>query len=306
MKRRRAHLSRANGRCAGVAAALPLAAAVLPRRRSCMVLKIACPTRRSRMPPYAPRLRASTTWRRFSASSTSRTSGCCSPTISISPPGCPRCASPPSRRSCRCCWAIRWPTRMARAPAAARPLAADARHPAVLDLVPDPHLCLDGDPQAGRHPEPVPARVSAWSPSPRTSSAPNGRSIIGIVYAYLPFMVLPLYARWRSSTGTCSRRRSISAPRRWRGVLHRHPAAVAAGHRRRLLLVLHPGGRRVRDPRPARRHADADDRQGALERVLHQPRLAARLGGGDLLLILLVGPIVIFQRHQPRRLERRP
>ena len=38
---------------------------------------------------------------------------------------------------------------------------------------------------------------------------------LGIVYAYLPFMVLPLYATSRSSTGACSRRRPTSAPGRW-------------------------------------------------------------------------------------------
>src|SRR6185503_18956920 len=40
--------------------------------------------------------------------------------------------------------------------------------------------------------------------------------------------------------------------------------------------------RRVRHPRPAGRHAHADDRQGAVGRVLHQRRLATGLGGGDL------------------------
>src|SRR6185437_9526204 len=38
----------------------------------------------------------------------------------------------------------------------------------------------------------------------------------------------------------------------------------------------------VRHPRPAGRHRHLDDRQGAVGRVLHQRRLATRLGGGGL------------------------
>src|SRR6266404_523191 len=63
---------------------------------------------------------------------------------------------------------------------------------------------------------------------------------------------------------------------------HHHLAAVAARHRRRLPDGVHSGGRRVRHPRPFRRHRHAHDRQGAVGRVLHQCRLAAGLGGGDL------------------------
>ena len=104
--------------------------------------------------------------------------------------------------------------------------------------------------------------------------------------------------RWRSSTAACSRRRPISARRR-RRLPHRHPAAVAARHRRRLPAGVHPGGRRVRDPRPAGRHRHADDRQGAVGRVLHQlPTGRSPRRWRSACCVLLVGPIVLFQRQQ--------
>ena len=105
---------------------------------------------------------------------------------------------------------------------------------------------------------------------------------LGIVYAYLPFMVLPLYATLEKLDLEPARGGGRSRRQAARRLPHRHPAAVAARHRGGLPAGLHPGGRRVRDPRPAGRHRHADDRQGAVGRVLHQRRLAARLGGGDL------------------------
>src|SRR6185436_15898213 len=65
-------------------------------------------------------------------------------------------------------------------------------------------------------------------------------------------------------------------PRRQRldRVLARHRSAVARRDRGRRHARLHPLRRRVRDPRAARRSADADDRPHALGRVLQQQRLA--------------------------------
>src|SRR6185437_11440400 len=78
--------------------------------------------------------------------------------------------------------------------------------------------------------------------------------ILGLVYAYLPFMVLPLYAQLEKLDPALS-----------------DAAAVAAGHRRGRAAGVHPGGRRVRHPRSARRTEHADDRQNPVGRVLHQP-----------------------------------
>jgi ABC-type spermidine/putrescine transport system, permease component I len=57
-------------------------------------------------------------------------------------------------------------------------------------------------------------RWSGLASDPGTILGTEWAVQLGIVYAYLPFMVLPLYARWRSSTPACSRRRPISAPGR--------------------------------------------------------------------------------------------
>ena len=54
--------------------------------------------------------------------------------------------------------------------------AADAGHPAVLDLVPDPRLCLDRHPEAGGPAQPAAARHSASSTSRWSSSTPIPRS----------------------------------------------------------------------------------------------------------------------------------
>ena len=93
---------------------------------------------------------------------------------------------------------------------------------------------------------------------------------LGIVYAYLPFMVLPLYATLEKLDSSLLEAAADLGARPLTAFLTDHPAAVAARHRRRLPAGVHPRGRRVRDPRPAGRHRDADDRQGAVGRVLHQ------------------------------------
>ena len=83
---------------------------------------------------------------------------------------------------------------------------------------------------------------------------------IGMVYAYLPFMVLPLYATLEKLDLTLiEAAQDLGCPPTrafWSITL---PLSMP-GHRRRLAAVLHPDGRRVRHPRPARRVRDADDR----------------------------------------------
>jgi ABC-type spermidine/putrescine transport system permease subunit I len=109
----------------------------------------------------------------------------------------------------------------------------------------------------------------------------NTAVYIGIVYSYLPFMVLPLYSSLEKMDGTLIEAAQDLGCPPITGLLARHLPAVAARRRRRLHAGLHPGRRRVRHSRPARRIADADDRQDAVERVLLQPRLAGLLGRGD-------------------------
>ncbi len=104
---------------------------------------------------------------------------------------------------------------------------------------------------------------------------------VGIVYCYLPFMVLPLYARLSKldpaleeaaadlGAGPLGVFVSVTLPLSLPG--------VAAG----LALVFMPAVGRVRDPGTAGRPGGADDRPGAVERVLRQPRLADGGGAGE-------------------------
>ena len=104
---------------------------------------------------------------------------------------------------------------------------------------------------------------------------------IGIVYSYLPFMILPLYATLEKLDDTLLEAAADLGAQTGQGVPGGHPAAVDARHRRRFAAGVHPGGGRVRHPVAAGRTEHADDRRRAVERVLRQPRLAGGVGGGD-------------------------
>ena len=104
---------------------------------------------------------------------------------------------------------------------------------------------------------------------------------IGIVYSYLPLMILPLFvALERIDPNLLHAAHDLGASR-WRVVPPRDPAAGGAGHHRRL----HPGRRagdgRVRDPRDPGRREDADARQRHRRPVPQGRRLPVRRGDGD-------------------------
>ena len=103
---------------------------------------------------------------------------------------------------------------------------------------------------------------------------------LGIVYAYLPFMVLPLYAALVRLDPALLEAAADLGARPWRAfvtvTLPLSLPGVAAG----FLLVFIPAVGRVRDPRAARRAGRAAGRPRALEGVLPEPRLAAGLGAG--------------------------
>lgn len=61
-----------------------------------------------------------------------------------------------------------------------------------MDLLPDPRLCLDGAAEKQRRAEQLPA-VAGVIDQPLEILHTNLAVYIGIVYAYLPFMVLPIY-----------------------------------------------------------------------------------------------------------------
>ncbi len=76
---------------------------------------------------------------------------------------------------------------------------------------------------------------------------------IGIVYSYLPFMILPLYATLAKMDASLLEAAADLGCLALAGVLAGDVSAVAARRRRRRAAVLHPDRRRVRDPRSARR-----------------------------------------------------
>ena len=76
---------------------------------------------------------------------------------------------------------------------------------------------------------------------------------LGIVYSYLPFMILPLYATLaKMDPALLEAAADLGASPR-AGVLAGDVSAVAARRRRRRAAVLHSDRRRVRDPGSAGR-----------------------------------------------------
>ena len=97
---------------------------------------------------------------------------------------------------------------------------------------------------------------------------------LGIVYTYLPFMILPLYANLVKLDESLLEASADLGGRPMATFFHvtlplSMPGVIAGLH-----AGLRAGDRRVRHPRAPRRPEHADDRPGALERVLLQPRLA--------------------------------
>src|SRR6266851_1018989 len=156
-------------------------------------------------------------------------------------------------------------------------LAAAAGHPALLDQLPDPRLRLDRPAERQRRHKQPAARDG---PHPRAAGAPQQR--LRRLSRHRLFL-----SAVHGAAALCPAREARSRPARGSGrsrlpavagLRSRDAAAVAAGHRRRRAARLHSRGRRVRHPRPARRPGHLDDRQGAVGRVLHQPRLAGGIG----------------------------
>src|SRR5690606_6833794 len=168
----------------------------------------------------------------------------------------------------------------ARAGAAAR-LPPPPRDPALLDELPHPRLRLDRAPAPQRHDQ----RGAPLARAHRGAAAAHEQRVRRRAR---PRLLLPSLhgaaalrdareARRDAPRGGGGARRA-AAPRAHLG------AASALSARASLPLPsrLPPGGGRVRRARSSRRPRPADDRQGAVGRVLHQPRLARRLGARGL------------------------
>ena len=87
---------------------------------------------------------------------------------------------------------------------------------------------------------------------------------VGIVYSYLPFMILPLYANLEKHDPALLEAAADLGARPLTAFLRVTLPAVAARHRRRLAARLHSGGRRVRDPDAARPNRSDHDRAHAV------------------------------------------
>ena len=103
--------------------------------------------------------------------------------------------------------------------------------------------------------------------------------VIGIVYSYLPFMVLPLYASLEKMDETLLEAAADLGAPRWKAFWLVTVPLSLPGVLAGVAAVLHPDRRRVRDSRPARRLGLADDRPDPLDRVLPEQGLAGGLGG---------------------------
>ena len=106
----------------------------------------------------------------------------------------------------------------------------------------------------------------------------DGAVLLGLVYGYLPFMVLPIYATLERLDPALLEAAADLGARPLAAALARGRAALAPGHRRRIGAGLHPLPGRLPDARPAGRRPHRDGRQPGAEPVHHRARLALRLG----------------------------
>ena len=129
---------------------------------------------------------------------------------------------------------------MARAPKRLAADAADAGHPAVLDVVPDPRLRLDRHPQEGRAAQPA-APVARR----HRRAADHPQHQLGGLYRHRLFLPA-VHGAAALRRARAARRHAARSGRRSRlpagqGLLEDHLPAVAARRHRRLLPGLHPG-----------------------------------------------------------------
>ena len=101
----------------------------------------------------------------------------------------------------------------------------------------------------------------------------------GLVYGFLPFMILPIYASLEKLDLSLLEAAEVLGAKPGRAVPPGHAAALDAGRGGRLPAGLHPRPRLLPDLRPAGRRQAAHDRQPGAEPVLRRPQLAVRLGG---------------------------
>jgi putrescine transport system permease protein len=181
--------------------------------------------------------------------------------------------------------------------------AAAAGDPAVLDVVPAARVRVDRAAEDARRHQQLLLAVGIID-EPLTMLYTDFAVYIGIVYSYLPFMILPLYANLEKHDLTLLEAAADLGAGPLQGFLTHHAAAVDAGRRRRLAAGVHSRRRRVRDPGAARAAATADDRPRAVGRVLRNRDWPVASAVAIAMLLLLVVPIMLFQRYQAARWRR--
>ena len=118
---------------------------------------------------------------------------------------------------------------IAKAPPTLADVAAVPRHPAVLDELPDPHLCLDRAAQSGGPDQRRADRQRASSASRCRCSTTKFAVVLGLVYNYTPFVILAIYsALQRLDPSYAEASRDLGA-----GAVHDLPAHHPAAHRTR-------------------------------------------------------------------------
>ena len=123
---------------------------------------------------------------------------------------------------------------------------------------------------------------------------------VGIVYAYLPFMLLPLYARLSRQDPALAGGGGGSRGIPLAGVPGRDPAAFYAGRLGRHGARVHSGSRRIRHPRTARRPARTDDRPRDLDGFFQNRDWPQAAAVATVLVILLLLPAAVAQHRQGR------
>ena len=118
----------------------------------------------------------------------------------------------------------------------------------VLDQLPGPHLRVDFPAARHRPGERRAADRSGIIQAPLPMLYNDGAVILGLVYGYLPFMVLPLYATLERLDPFPDRSRSRSRRAPWTTLLRVIAAAVRARHPRGRRAGIHSLPRRVPVP----------------------------------------------------------
>ena len=182
--------------------------------------------------------------------------------------------------------------------------AVHADRAAVLDVVPDPRLCLDDDPPARRTAQSGAARCFGIVDTPPVWISTDTAIFIGIVYTYLPFMVLPIYATLERMDETLLEAAADLGCPRWKAFwLVTVPLALPGVIAGSLLCFIPIVGEFVIPDLLGGSGAMMIGQTLWLEFFSNRDWPAAS-AVAVVLLALLIVPLVIYQHLQARRLER--